>query len=133
MPAEIDGDPRFYTHRQSLADLDEIRAALGYDRINLWGGSWGTRAALLFALRYPAVTRTVILDGAVALTMGFPRTASADAQAALDRLIDRCREDAAAARRFPIRTRRSIGSLALQRRRGHGHDPSPANAPAGRR
>ena len=67
---EIDGDPRLYTHQESLADLNEIRAALGYDRINLWGGSWGTRAALLFALRYPEVTRTVILDGAVALTHG---------------------------------------------------------------
>jgi pimeloyl-ACP methyl ester carboxylesterase len=98
---EIDGDPRLYTHQQSLADLNEIRAALGYDRINLWGGSWGTRAALLFALRYPEVTRTVILDGAVALTMGFPRTASADAQAALDRLIDRCREDARCRTTFP--------------------------------
>ncbi len=98
---EIDGDPRFYTHRESLADLNEVRAALGYDRINLWGGSWGTRAALLFALRYPEATRTVILDGAVALTLGFPRTASADAQAALVRLIDRCREDAECRTAFP--------------------------------
>lgn len=98
---EIDADPRLYTHRESLADLNEIRAALGYDRINLWGGSWGTRAALLFALRYPEVTRTVILDGAAALTLGFPNTASADAQRALDRLIDRCREDADCRRAFP--------------------------------
>ena len=98
---EIDADPRFYTHQQSLADLNEIRAALGYDRINLWGGSWGTRAALLFALRYPEVTRTVILDGAVALAMGFPRTAAADAQAALVRLIDRCRDDARCRTTFP--------------------------------
>ena len=74
-------------HRESLADLDGIRRALGYDRINLWGGSWGTRAALLYALRYPEATRTVTLDGAVALTMGFPRTASADAQRALE--VDR--------------------------------------------
>ena len=98
---EIAGDPRFYTHRESLADLNEVRAALGYRRINLWGGSWGTRAALLFALRYPEATRTVILDGAVALGMGFPKTASADAQAALDRLIARCREDASCRTTFP--------------------------------
>ena len=98
---EVDADPRFYTHRESLADLNDIRTALGYRRINLWGGSWGTRAALLFALRYPEATRTVILDGAVALNMGFPKTASADAQAALDRLIDRCREDSACRTTFP--------------------------------
>lgn len=98
---DIDADPRFYTHQESLADLNEIRAGLGYGRINLWGGSWGTRAALLFALRYPEVTRTVILDGAVALTMGFPKTASADARAALDRLIARCGDDARCRTTFP--------------------------------
>ena len=51
--AALPADPRFYTHHQSLADLDDIRRELGYDRINVWGGSWGTRAALLYALRYP--------------------------------------------------------------------------------
>ena len=66
----------------------------------------GTRAALLFAIRYTEATRTVILDGAVALTMGFPKTAAADAQAALDRLIDRCREDARCRTSFPIRVRK---------------------------
>jgi pimeloyl-ACP methyl ester carboxylesterase len=98
---ELTADPRFYTHRQSLGDLDEIRQALGYQRVNLWGGSWGTRAALLYALRYPAAVRTVTLDGAVALTMGFPRTASADAQAALDALIESCRNDQACHSTFP--------------------------------
>lgn len=99
--ANLEADPRFYTHRQSLADLDEIRQALGYQRVNIWGGSWGTRAALLYALRYPAAVRTVTLDGAVALAMGFPRTASADAQAALDALFDSCRSDAACHSAFP--------------------------------
>jgi pimeloyl-ACP methyl ester carboxylesterase len=99
--ATLEADPRFYTHRQSLADLDEIRQALGYDRVNLWGGSWGTRAALLYALRYPAAVRTVTLDGAVALTMGFPRTASTEAQAALDALIESCRNDQACHSAFP--------------------------------
>ena len=97
----LDANPRFYTHRESLADLDEIRQALGYRRINLWGGSWGTRAALLYALRFPDATRTVTLDGAVALTMGFPRTASADAQRALDALIESCRNDQSCQASFP--------------------------------
>ncbi len=98
---QLDADPRFYTHRESLADLDEIRARLGYTRVNLWGGSWGTRAALLYAVRYPAHTRSVILDGAVALTMGFPRTASADAQAALGRAIADCSADRDCHAAFP--------------------------------
>lgn len=99
--AALDVDPRLYTHRHALADLDEIRQRLGYERINLWGGSWGTRASLLYALRYPESTRSVVLDGAAALGMEFPRTASADAQAALDGLIDRCRADADCRKAYP--------------------------------
>ncbi len=99
--AALDADPRFYTHRESLADLDEIRARLGYERINLWGGSWGTRAALLYALRYPAHTRSVVLDGAVPLTLDFPSTASADAQASLDRVIASCMADAECLTTYP--------------------------------
>lgn len=99
--AGIDADVRHYTHEQALQDVDEIRRALGYERLNLWGGSWGTRAALLYALRFPDATRTVVLDGAVPLDLGFPRTASADAGAALDRLIADCLTDAHCARAFP--------------------------------
>lgn len=98
---ELAADARFYTHHESLADVDEIRQRLGYQAINLWGGSWGTRAALLYALRYPAVTRSLVLDGAVPLDLEFPRTASTDANAALDRLIADCAADHECALAFP--------------------------------
>lgn len=97
----LDADARFYTHEESLADVDEIRERLGYHAINLWGGSWGTRASLLYALRYPLATRSVVLDGAVPLDLEFPRTASADAQAALNRLIADCAADRDCAAAFP--------------------------------
>jgi pimeloyl-ACP methyl ester carboxylesterase len=99
--AELDRDPRHYTHAAALADLDEIRQRLGYERVNLWGGSWGTRAALIYALRFPHAVRHVVLDGAVPLGMNFPAPAAADAQRALDLLLDRCAADAACAAAFP--------------------------------
>lgn len=98
---QLPSDPRLYTHTESLRDLDEVRRALGYERINLWGGSWGTRAALLYALRFPDATRAVVLDGAAALTLGFPATVSADAQRALARLVTDCRRDPACHDGFP--------------------------------
>jgi pimeloyl-ACP methyl ester carboxylesterase len=97
----LTANPRFYTHEESLADVDEIRARLGYETINLWGGSWGTRAALLYALRYPEATRSLVLDGAAPLDLEFPRTASADAHAALNRLLTSCAADRECARAFP--------------------------------
>jgi pimeloyl-ACP methyl ester carboxylesterase len=99
--SELHADPRHYTHRNALADLDEIRARLGYQRINLWGGSWGTRAALIYALGYPAATRRVVLDGAAGWDLAFPRTVAADAQRAFDRVIARCAGEAACAAAFP--------------------------------
>jgi pimeloyl-ACP methyl ester carboxylesterase len=38
---QVDGDPRFYTTPYAMDDLDTVRAALGYDQIDLYGGSYG--------------------------------------------------------------------------------------------
>lgn len=97
----LDADPRLYTHAQALADVDDIRQQLGYQQVNIWGGSWGTRAALLYALRYPAAVRSVTLDGAVPLAMEFPRPASGDAQRAFALLTEQCRADPACLSTFP--------------------------------
>ena len=37
----VDADPRFYTSTVAADDLDDVRAALGYDRIDLYGTSYG--------------------------------------------------------------------------------------------
>jgi pimeloyl-ACP methyl ester carboxylesterase len=99
--SELRGNPRYYTHHNALADLDEVRLRLGYSQINLWGGSWGTRAALIYTLTHPQAVRRVVLDGAVSLEMNFPHTVGADAQRAFDLLIERCTADAACAQGFP--------------------------------
>ena len=99
--AEIDADPRHYTHATALADLDEVRQRLGYGQINLWGGSWGTRAAMLYALSYPQAVRSVVLDGAVSFEDAFPRQVARHAQRAMDLLIERCAADAVCASTFP--------------------------------
>ena len=98
---QLDADPRQYTHANALADLDEIRQRLGYTRVNLWGGSWGTRAALLYALTYSDAVRAVVLDGAVPFEIGFPGPVGPDAERALDMLLARCGADAACAAAFP--------------------------------
>lgn len=98
---QLDADVRHYTHASALADLDEIRQRLGFASINLWGGSWGTRAALFYALRYPDVVRSVVLDGAAPLDLGFPRTVARDAERGLNLLVERCAAEAACRTAFP--------------------------------
>jgi pimeloyl-ACP methyl ester carboxylesterase len=129
--AELGGDPRHYTHTDALADLDEIRRQLGYTRVNLWGGSWGTRAALLYALTYPDAVRSVVLDGAVALNLDFPNPVATNAQRAMDLLVERCAADAACARAFPdphAELRRVLDSLTPARRVTIRHPRTGADA-----
>ena len=84
-----------------MDDLDEVRAALGYGRVNLWGGSYGTRAATVFLRRHPESVRTVILDGVAPVDMRIPLHFAEDGQRALNLLADACSRDAACAARFP--------------------------------
>src|SRR6202035_3710502 len=50
--ARLDADPRLYTTPIAMDDLDDVRAALGYGRINLYGLSYGSRAALVYMRRH---------------------------------------------------------------------------------
>jgi pimeloyl-ACP methyl ester carboxylesterase len=56
-------DARQYTTAAWVTDLDAVRNALGYARVNLWGGSYGTRAALEYLRAYPSHVRSIVLDG----------------------------------------------------------------------
>lgn len=66
---ETRADLRFYTTGNAIADLDAVRQALGVQKINLMGVSYGTRVAQQYALNYPTHTRTVLLDSVVPNTL----------------------------------------------------------------
>jgi len=96
-----DADPRHYTTSVAMDDLDEVRAFLGYEVINLYGGSYGTRAGLVYLRRHPERVRAVVLDGVAPPDMKLPLSAPLDGQRALDLLIADCEADAACNERFP--------------------------------
>jgi pimeloyl-ACP methyl ester carboxylesterase len=89
-----------YTTLNAAHDIERVRKALGYGRINLWGGSYGTRLAQVYARAYPASVRSLILDAVAAPDQVIP-AGGRDAQAALDRLFDQCAHDAACAKAYP--------------------------------
>lgn len=94
-------DTRFYTTSIAMQDLDEVREALGYDQINLWGGSYGTRAALVYLREHGGHVRTVALDGVAPLSLRLPLDMARDAQRAMDLLFKSCAEDKPCATAFP--------------------------------
>src|SRR5690606_40196933 len=56
-------DPRMYTTGHAIADFNAVREALGVERINLVGGSYGTRVAQQYAAAWPQHVRTLVIDG----------------------------------------------------------------------
>lgn len=98
---ELDADPALYTTAIAMQDLDQVRAALGYDQINLYGVSYGTRAALTYLHLFPDRVRAVILDGVVAQQLALGLDVATDAQHALDLIFARCADDPVCAENFP--------------------------------
>jgi pimeloyl-ACP methyl ester carboxylesterase len=94
-------DLKLYTTPIAMDDLDEVRAALGYDKINIEGGSYGTRAALVYLKRHPESVRTITLLGVDPTSYPIPLDFARDAQHALDGLLDECAGEAACRAAFP--------------------------------
>ena len=97
---EQTSDLRQYTTSIAVRDLDAVRIALGYKRINLYGGSYGTRVAQHYTRRYPKSTRTLILDGVINPEQVLGPAIAIDAERALERILARCANDIACSKAF---------------------------------
>lgn len=84
-----------YTTSIAVRDLDRARAALGYSQINLYGASYGTRVAQHYVRRFPEHTRTVILDGVVPPQLALGPETAINAEHALARIFERCKDECA--------------------------------------
>jgi pimeloyl-ACP methyl ester carboxylesterase len=94
-------DLRYYTTDIAMADLDEVRDALGYEQINLFGTSYGTRAAQVYMRAYPQRVRSVILKGVTPMATPLTMPMAKDAQRALDQIVTDCLADKACRTAFP--------------------------------
>ncbi|TQF16160.1 alpha/beta hydrolase [Myxococcus llanfairpwllgwyngyllgogerychwyrndrobwllllantysiliogogogochensis] len=107
-----EADVRQYTTPIAMADLDEVRAALGYEKVNLWGVSYGTRAALVYMRQFPERVRTAILDGVAPMGLYLPLYMPRDGQRALELLLSHCEQDAVCEKTFPKLRARTEALLA---------------------
>ncbi len=99
--AGLEGDPALYTTIQAVEDLEQVRSAMRFERINLYGGSYGTRVALAYLRRYPERVRAVILDGVAPPNWTLGAEITTDAQRALDLIFQRCAADPQCHTAFP--------------------------------
>ena len=98
---EQKADLTLYTTPIAMDDLDDVRAALGYERLNLFGGSYGTRAALVYLKQHPKHVRTVTLQGVAPTHQFMPRDFAQSMERALQGVLAECGADEVCNRAFP--------------------------------
>lgn len=90
-----------YTTAAAMDDLDEVRRYLGYGRVNLSGGSYGTYAAQVFLVRHPEAVRSITLIGVLKMGEPLPLHHARNAQHALELLARDCAAEPACHAAFP--------------------------------
>lgn len=96
----VPGDPHLFGTPSAVRDLDAVRQALGYSRINLLAQSYGTRVALAYLRAHEDRVRTATLQGVAPFALRLPENVAVDVDSALLRLSDKCSADADCATRF---------------------------------
>lgn len=94
-------DLRLYVTTIAMDDLDEVRAALGYEKINIAGGSYGTRAAMTYVKYHGKNVRAVLLHGVSLPYQFMPRDFPQDNERALNGVINECAADKDCNAAFP--------------------------------
>ena len=90
-----------YSTLDAVADLDDLRSALGHARLNLVAVSYGVRVALLYMREHPRYVRTAILRSAYPVDYNIIAEGAAAADSALARVLDDCERDSLCRQAFP--------------------------------
>nr|ART35670.1 B459 [uncultured bacterium] len=98
---ELKADLTLYVTNIAMDDIDDVRAALGYEQINLYGGSYGTRASLVYLRRHPQHVRTAVLHGVAPTNQFMPLNFPQDTERALQGVLSECEADEACRKAFP--------------------------------
>lgn len=98
---EGEADLPSYSTERAAGDVDSIRQALGYDRIDIWALSYGTRLAQEYLRRFGSHVERAVLVGFVPADYRPPLFHAANAQRALDLLFYKCQADASCNARYP--------------------------------
>jgi pimeloyl-ACP methyl ester carboxylesterase len=92
---------RQYTTTAALADLEDVRRALGLGAIDLYAVSYGTRLAELYMRRHPAALHAVILDGVTYPAQVVGLDTPLDGDRALGLIVERCAQTPECAAAYP--------------------------------
>lgn len=90
-----------YNSAASAADLNDLRLALGYSQLNLYGVSYGTRLALTVMRDFPGAVRSAVLDSTYPLEVNLYTALAPNAERAFNVLFDDCATDPTCSASYP--------------------------------
>ena len=94
-------DLSVYNSAASAADLNDLRLALGYDKLNLYAVSYGTRLALTLMRDHPEAVRSAVLDSVYPPQVNLYTALAPNAERAFNVFFARCAADASCNASFP--------------------------------
>lgn len=92
---------RYYTSAVAVDDFDQVRQALGYDKINIYGGSYGVTTGQIYLQRHGAHVRSAVFDSGSLLDVHIFERQLVNKQRALEQLFARCAADTACHAAYP--------------------------------
>ncbi|MGK5544287.1 alpha/beta fold hydrolase [Streptomyces sp. URMC 127] len=90
-----------YNDTESAADYADLRVALGIDKWNVFGISYGTDLALIYMRQHPKGIRSVGIDGILPPSTAGAALAWSSARQGFDGLFRACAQQRACDRRYP--------------------------------
>jgi pimeloyl-ACP methyl ester carboxylesterase len=103
-------DVEQYTTAASVQDYEDLRVALGYPGWNLFGVSYGTYWASLYARMYPDSIRSIVMDSAYPLNAAYDWNRVA-ALNAFERMFNACKASSECDTAYPDLRKRFIDTL----------------------
>jgi pimeloyl-ACP methyl ester carboxylesterase len=91
-----------YTTEIAIEDVEEVRQWLGYNTVNVFGQSYGTRACQSYMRQYPDAVRSAVMIGPVPTFMTMPLNHAKDGQRAWDLLVEECKNDSICNSHYPL-------------------------------
>jgi pimeloyl-ACP methyl ester carboxylesterase len=87
--------------REDADDVNDLREALGYSKVNLYGTSYGTKGALEVVRYHPDAVRSLLLDGTLSPQFNDALGTGTTIQDAQTNVFRACEADSACAQKYP--------------------------------
>ncbi len=98
---ELNISPEYYNSIQNAKDVGLLFKHLGYEKYNLFGGSYGTRIARIVQDMFPEYIHSSVLDSPSTLNSDFLLSRLDSYSLALDRIFEYCENDADCKSQYP--------------------------------